>query len=77
MIGDRLDSDIAGAHAVGIASLWVATGVHDAHDLAQAPKDERPTYIAAGPRARWREKQPGRDGRRQQAQLRRLDAPRS
>ncbi|GAA0602080.1 HAD-IIA family hydrolase [Kribbella sandramycini] len=46
MIGDRLDSDIAGAHAVGIASLWVATGVHDAHDLARAPKDERPTYIS-------------------------------
>jgi HAD superfamily hydrolase (TIGR01450 family) len=46
MIGDRLDSDIAGAHAVGIASLWVATGVHDAHDLARAPKDQRPTYIA-------------------------------
>ncbi|WP_405068362.1 HAD-IIA family hydrolase [Kribbella sp. NBC_01510] len=48
MIGDRLDSDIAGAHAVGIASLWVATGVNDAHDLARAPKDQRPTYIAAG-----------------------------
>jgi HAD superfamily hydrolase (TIGR01450 family) len=48
MIGDRLDSDIAGAHAVGIASLWVATGVNDAHDLAVAPKNQRPTYIAAG-----------------------------
>jgi glycerol-1-phosphatase len=47
MIGDRLDSDIAGAHAVGIASLWVATGVNDAHDLAVAPKNQRPTYIAA------------------------------
>ncbi|MEU4290586.1 HAD-IIA family hydrolase [Kribbella sp. NPDC026596] len=47
MIGDRLDSDIAGAHAVGIASLWVATGVNDAHDLARAPKNQRPTYIAA------------------------------
>jgi HAD superfamily hydrolase (TIGR01450 family) len=47
MIGDRLDSDIAGAHAVGIASLWVATGVNDAHDLAVAPKNQRPTYISA------------------------------
>src|SRR3954471_1877533 len=47
MIGDRLDSDIAGAHAVGIASLWVATGVNDARDLAVAPKNQRPTYIAA------------------------------
>lgn len=58
MIGDRLDSDIAGAHAVGIASLWVATGVHDAHDLARAPKNERPTYIAADLSALGR-KQPG------------------
>lgn len=58
MIGDRLDSDIAGAHAVGIASLWVATGVHDAHDLAKAPKDQRPTYVAAGLGA-LAEKQPG------------------
>ncbi|ADB34436.1 HAD-superfamily hydrolase, subfamily IIA [Kribbella flavida DSM 17836] len=58
MIGDRLDSDIAGAHAVGIASLWVATGVHDAHDLARAPKDQRPTYIAADLGA-LAQKQPG------------------
>lgn len=58
MIGDRLDSDIAGANAVGIASLWVATGVHDAHDLARAPKDERPTYVAEGLTALL-EKQPG------------------
>jgi glycerol-1-phosphatase len=47
MIGDRLDTDIAGAHAVGIASLWVATGVHGPLDLAKAAKNERPTYIAA------------------------------
>ncbi len=47
MIGDRLDSDIEGANAVGIASLWVATGVHDAHDLARAPKEQRPTYVGA------------------------------
>ncbi|WP_405060896.1 HAD-IIA family hydrolase [Kribbella sp. NBC_01505] len=58
MIGDRLDSDIAGAHAVGIASLWVATGVHDAHDLARAPKNERPTYIAPD-LAALAQKQPG------------------
>jgi glycerol 3-phosphatase-2 len=58
MIGDRLDSDIAAAHAVGIASLWVATGVNDAHDLAQAPPEQRPTYIAAGLSA-LAQKQPG------------------
>ena len=48
LVGDRLDSDIEGANAVGIASLWVATGVNDARDLAVAPKNQRPTYIAAG-----------------------------
>jgi len=58
MIGDRLDSDIAGAHAVGIASLWVATGVNDPHDLARAPKNQRPTYIAPDLGA-LAEKQPG------------------
>ena len=72
MIGDRLDSDIAGAHAVGIASLWVATGVNDAHDLAAAPKNQRPTYVGAGLGA-LAEKHPGVDGRRQQAHLRGLD----
>jgi glycerol-1-phosphatase len=60
MIGDRLDSDIAGANAVGIASLWVATGVNDAHDLAVAPRNQRPTYIAAGLGA-LTEAQPGVD----------------
>ncbi|TDW79221.1 HAD superfamily hydrolase (TIGR01450 family) [Kribbella pratensis] len=58
MIGDRLDSDIEGANAVGIASLWVATGVNDPYDLARAPKHQRPTYIAAGLGA-LAEKQPG------------------
>jgi hypothetical protein len=58
MIGDRLDSDIAGAHAVGIASLWVATGVNDPHDLAQAPPNQRPTYIAPDLSA-LAQKQPG------------------
>lgn len=65
MIGDRLDSDIAGAHAVGIASLWVATGVNDAHDLVVAPADQRPTYVAAS-LAALAQPQPGVevDGRR-------------
>ncbi|HEU4948057.1 MAG TPA: HAD-IIA family hydrolase [Kribbella sp.] len=58
MIGDRLDSDIAAAYAVGIASLWVPTGVNDAHDLAVAPKNQRPTYVAEGLGA-LAESQPG------------------
>lgn len=48
MIGDRLDTDIAGANAIGIASLWVATGVHGPAELVKASERERPTYIAAG-----------------------------
>jgi hypothetical protein len=58
MVGDRLDSDIEGANAVGIASLWVATGVNDAHDLAVAPRKQRPTYVAANLGA-LAESQPG------------------
>jgi glycerol-1-phosphatase len=45
MVGDRLDTDMAGAHAVGIPSLWVATGVNTAADLVNAPPEQRPTYV--------------------------------
>jgi glycerol 3-phosphatase-2 len=48
MIGDRLDTDIDGANRIGIASLWVATGVSTAADLVTAPPGLRPTYVAAG-----------------------------
>jgi len=48
MIGDRLDTDIAGANRVGIASLWVATGVNSAADVAAAPPGLRPTYVGSG-----------------------------
>jgi HAD superfamily hydrolase (TIGR01450 family) len=46
-IGDRLDTDIAGAHAVGIDSMLVLTGVSTAADLLAAPPELRPTYVAA------------------------------
>jgi HAD superfamily hydrolase (TIGR01450 family) len=46
-VGDRLDTDIAGAHAVGIDSLLVLTGVSTAADLLAAPPELRPTYLAA------------------------------
>ena len=46
-VGDRLDTDIAGAHAVGIDSLLVLTGVSTAADLLSAPPELRPTYLAA------------------------------
>lgn len=44
-MGDRIDTDIQGAHAVGIDSFLVFTGAHRAADLLQAPVDGRPTAI--------------------------------
>ncbi len=48
MVGDRLDTDIEGAHAIGIPSLLVLTGVTWLDDLAAAPPHLRPTYISSG-----------------------------
>lgn len=45
VIGDRLDTDIAGANALGWDSLLVLTGIAGREDLASAP--ERPTFVAA------------------------------
>jgi hypothetical protein len=47
VVGDRLDTDIAGAHAAGLPSLLVLTGVSGAADLLRAEPDLRPTYLAA------------------------------
>ncbi len=47
MVGDRLDTDIAGANGVGYHSLAVLTGVADATALLAARPAERPTYLAA------------------------------
>jgi HAD superfamily hydrolase (TIGR01457 family) len=44
VVGDRLDTDIAGANRLGWDSLLVLTGVSTEEDLATAP--ERPTYVA-------------------------------
>ena len=44
-VGDRLDSDIAGARAAGIDSALVLTGVTSALEAARA--DPGPTYTAA------------------------------
>jgi glycerol 3-phosphatase-2 len=47
VVGDRLDTDIEGAHAADTDSLLVLTGVTRAADLIDAPPHQRPTYLAA------------------------------
>lgn len=44
-VGDRLNTDIAGANASDIPSLHVLTGVSDARDVITAIPQERPTYL--------------------------------
>jgi HAD superfamily hydrolase (TIGR01450 family) len=45
VVGDRLDTDIAGATAAGLPSLLVLSGVSTALDLLQAAPDMRPSYV--------------------------------
>lgn len=45
-VGDRLDTDLAGARAAGIPGLHVLTGVSQALDLMRAQPAERPDYLA-------------------------------
>jgi glycerol-1-phosphatase len=47
MVGDRLDTDIEGAHAAGVDSLLVMTGVTGLTELVAAGPELRPTYVAA------------------------------
>jgi HAD superfamily hydrolase (TIGR01450 family) len=68
VVGDRLDTDIAGANAAGLPSLMVLTGVNSARDAIEAVPEQRPTYIgrdlrslheaaealAVGPQPGWR-----------------------
>lgn len=70
VVGDRLDTDIAGAVSSGLRSLVVLTGVATAATLLGAAPSERPDYLAAdlsvltdgsrvadlefGPRPGWR-----------------------
>ena len=44
-LGDRLDTDIAGAQAAGISSALVLTGIDRPKHVLAAPANSRPTYI--------------------------------
>jgi glycerol-1-phosphatase len=46
VVGDRLDTDIAGANAAGLPSLLVLSGVSTALDTVRAAVGQRPNYIA-------------------------------
>ncbi|WP_024803971.1 HAD-IIA family hydrolase [Nocardia sp. BMG51109] len=46
VVGDRLDTDIDGAHCVGLPSLMVLTGVSTLADLRKQPPDRLPTYVS-------------------------------
>ena len=44
-LGDRLETDIAGAVATGMPGALVHTGVHGAKEAAAAPATMRPSYL--------------------------------
>ena len=46
VVGDRLDTDIEGAHRAGADSLLVLTGVTSPVGAVLAPPSQRPTYLA-------------------------------
>lgn len=46
-VGDRLDTDIAGAIAAGLDSLLVLSGICSLREAACAPQSCRPTYVTA------------------------------
>jgi HAD superfamily hydrolase (TIGR01450 family) len=46
MVGDRLDTDIEGAHNAEVDSLLVLTGVTGLPELVAATPGQRPTYVA-------------------------------
>ena len=47
VVGDRLETDIAGARGAELDSLLVLTGVADAATLLAAPPEHRPSHVGA------------------------------
>ncbi|MDY2941662.1 MAG: HAD-IIA family hydrolase [Varibaculum sp.] len=45
-VGDRLDTDVAGARAAGYRSMHVLTGAQGFADVALAERENRPSFIA-------------------------------
>ena len=45
VVGDRLNTDIAGANAAGLPSLMVLSGVNSARDAVHAVREQRATFI--------------------------------
>ena len=50
-VGDRLDTDVAGAVAAGLDSLFVLSGSHGPRDLLAADPGSRPTHLGYDLRA--------------------------
>ena len=48
-VGDRLDTDIAGAVNAGLDSMLVLSGSHRAEELLAAAPGERPTHVGEDP----------------------------
>lgn len=48
LVGDNLESDIAGAKGVGMRAVLVLTGVSSAEDAARLPASLRPDWIVPG-----------------------------
>jgi glycerol-1-phosphatase len=55
VVGDRLDTDIAGAVAADLPSLLVLTGVTGAAQLLAAGRAERPTFLDRDLGGLWRD----------------------
>jgi 4-nitrophenyl phosphatase len=48
LVGDNLESDIAGAKGIGMRAALVLTGVATRDEVARTPAGMRPDWVAAG-----------------------------